>query len=325
MSSAFEIFIIANPVSGRGRGRRTGEELARRFEGAGHPVDLFWTSASGDARKRAAEVCASPGNPSRVIVACGGDGTIQEVAGAIAKAGEAGDRTGGDAKATLGLAPSGRCNDFARANGVTVDPSQIFDVIVNGETRALDLGRAGDRYFTSVATLGIDADITSFVDSELRLPIAGTPAYLYGAARILLRYKGRPLRLRGSFGDIEKPIFIASIANTSSYGGAVPIAPHADPEDGLLDLCIIDYMSRLRALPVVPRILRGSHLSHTHVSYHKSERIEVSCDKPVDIWADGELIGQAPTTFEVRRGAIQTRLPKRSKTSDTSRQQAKSL
>lgn len=313
MSSAFEIFIIANPVSGRGRGRRTGEELARRFTEAGHPVDMFWTTASGDARTRAAEVCASPGDPSRVIVACGGDGTIQEVAGAIASAGE-----GAEAKVTLGLAPSGRCNDFARANGVTIDPSRIFDVIANGETRALDLGKAGDRYFTSVATLGIDADITSFVDSELRLPIAGTPAYLYGAARILLRYKGRPLRLRGSFGEIDKPIFIASIANTSSYGGAVPIAPHADPEDGLLDLCIIDYMSRLRALPVIPRILRGTHLAHTHVSYHKSDRIEVSCDEPVDIWADGELIGQAPTTFEVRRGAIRARLPKRSKTRERS-------
>lgn len=321
------MLIIANPTAGRGRGARTSTEVAERLRANGIHAQVLHSTGPGEAARMAGE--AADGADSEIdsdhaaliakkgsagsrennqrptcIVACGGDGTVQEIAGALAARRE----TLGDRCPALGLAPAGRCNDFARALGVDRQPEAIVDVLSNGVARPIDLGRANGRYFCTVATLGADAEVSSFVD-RMSMPLRGTLAYIYGAVRVLLGYRGRPVRIEGDFGLFEGRIFIATSANTSSYGGAIPIVPGATPTDGKLDLCIIRSVSRPRAFAFLVSICRARHVGQPEVRIVDTKRIHIDSVETLEIWADGEPLTTTPATIEVVPKAIRVMLP----------------
>ncbi len=305
MAETRRILIVANPTSGRGRGRRTADAVASCLRRRGVEPAVHYTSGAGDAEGKSREAVLDEDTRPACIVACGGDGTVQEVANAIASM----RPSIGEACPVMGLAPAGRCNDFARALDIPDDPAGIADALVCGEARAIDLGRVNDRFFCTVATVGVDAAVSSYVDS-MRVPLTGTLAYLYGAMRVLSRYRPRRLRISGDFGVIDRPLFLASSANTSSYGGAIKIAPDARPTDGRLDLCVIDAVSRLRALTLVPTVLAGRHQGHPEVQFARVRQVHIESDETLELWADGERIGSTPADISVAPGAIRVMLPK---------------
>jgi len=290
--------IIANPTSGRGRGRRIAEDVASLLRSQGRHVELEYTARSGDAAFRARSSLQEQADWA-CVVACGGDGTVQEVAGSLAD-----HRASiGDNGPALGLAPAGRCNDFARALGITPESHAIVDVLTQGEPIAVDLGRVNGKYFCTVATVGIDAEVSDFVDS-MRMPLRGTAAYIYGAICVLATYQAPKLRMEGDFGVMERELLLASSANTSSYGGAIQIAPHAVPTDGQLDVCLVDPMPRLRALRLLPKLMSGRHVTRPEVHFHQIRRMTIAAERELDIWADGERLARTPATIEVVPGAV---------------------
>lgn len=303
MSDARTILIIANPASGRSKHRRMADIVATILKEKGIAANIVFTSHRGHAQQITEDACSQSTRPN-CVAACGGDGTVQEVARALAK----NKSTLGDNCPALGLIPSGRCNDFARALGITADPIRIADILACGNEKAVDLGKINDRYFCTVATVGIDAEITRYVD-RMRMPLTGTIAYLYGAMCVLARYKPRALQISGDFGRFDHPVFLASSANTSSYGGAIPIAPNADCTDGMLDLCVIDYMSKFQALKIIPKVIRGQHIGHPNVRFVRTSRVEVESPEPLELWADGELMGQTPAVIEVVPKAVRVVIP----------------
>ena len=236
------------------------------------------------------------------IVACGGDGTVQEVANALADAREH--------SPVMGIAPAGRCNDFARALGIPTGAEGIAEVLLSGLPRPIDLGMVNGRCFCTVAALGVDAEVTGFVDT-MRMPLRGTIAYLYGSLCVLARYQPCRVRIAGDFGVIDKPVFLASTANTSVYGGAIQIAPEASPTDGMLDLCVIDAVSRFRSLTLLPTVLMGRHGSCPEVQFIRTKRLTIEAEKPLELWADGERIARTPVTIQVVPGAVRIMLPRR--------------
>ncbi len=305
------VLIVANPTSGKGRGARTAEDVQALLQGRGIGSRIVYTKQAGDAERIAREVCQPPGtrrNNSEhadTIVACGGDGTIQQVAAVLAELRAAGDEN----IPSMGLAPAGRCNDFARVLGITRDPEAIAMILAEGVRTPIDLGRLNGHYFCTIATLGIDAEVSDFVD-KMRMPLRGTPAYLYGAIRMLFRYRAKTVRIEGDFGEINRAVFLASTANTSSYGGAIPIVPEAVPNDGLLDLCVIDRVSRIRAMLLIPVVLRGKHPGRRGVTIVRSKQFRIVSDRPLELWADGERIGETPVTIEAVPEAIDVLLAK---------------
>ena len=298
------MLLIANPTSGRGRGNRTADAVAGILRAHGIDVTVHRTTASGDAERLAHAAVADGAQRPKCIVACGGDGTIQEVASALAEAQSA----LGDACPALGLAPAGRCNDFARAFGIPTDPTTIADVLLNARAMPTDLGRVNGRYFCTVATAGVDADVSSFVDT-MRMPLRGTLAYLYGAIRVLIRHRPYEMKITGDFGVIERTLLLASSANTSSYGGAIRIAPNADLSDGQLDLCVVDRVGRLRAIALIPSLLAGRHGRCPAVHFLRTRRLTIESPQPLEIWADGERIARTPATIEVIPAAIRVLRP----------------
>ncbi len=276
------------------------QRLAEQMKNLRIPVAVHHTTGRGDAERAARDAASAAQDRPAVVVACGGDGTVQEVVnGLMAVA----------SPPCLGLAPAGRCNDFARALHVASDLDAITCTLLDGDATPVDLGRVNGRFFCTVATAGIDAEVTNFVDC-MRMPLRGTPAYLYGAVRVLMRYRPWSMRLTGDFGVIDRPLLLASSANTASYGGAIRIAPHAVPTDGWLDVCVVDPMSRLRILRLLPALLAGRHGDRSEVQFLRTTRLSLDTDELIDLWADGERIARTPALIEVVPHALLVLTPK---------------
>ena len=283
--------LIANPVSGRGQGRRKASKLERILSRSDVKVDLLWTTRSGEAEWLAAD---SVRKGIDGILVCGGDGTVHEAVNGLLSTTERSEQV------PLGIVPAGRCNDLAACLGLPSDPAQIAEVVNAGRVRQIDLGRVGGRYYTTVATLGFDSAVSEYVASG-RVPafLTGTAAYLYTALVQMLQYRDVPVRIRNDSLDFEGRVFLAATGNTSIYGGQMKIAPTAVVDDGMLDLCLVRSVSRLEVLKMVPRIFNGGHVHHPAVSLHRVRRLSIESREPLWLWADGERVAQTPATIEV--------------------------
>ncbi len=284
-----DLMVIANPVSGGGRGQKVGEAVVRELAERGVATDLVFTQGRGHggclASKGLAEGC-------RRFAICGGDGTVHEVVGALATS-----------DAALGIVPCGRGNDLARTFELPGDVKQAVDVLVTGVARRIDLGRIGDRYFGTVACVGFDAAVARTV-YESRAPFSGRAAYVWAAFKALMTYRSPRVRIEGDFGVFEGPILLVAIGNTGTYGGGMNILPRAVCDDGLLDLCIVREMPRRRVLRFFPRIFSGAHTGLPPVRIERSRCVRIETSEPLWVFADGEPICQTPATIEVAEGAL---------------------
>ena len=276
--------VIANPVSGGGRGRKVAETVVRKLRERGVDADLRLTEARGHAVRIASEALSEGCGR---IAACGGDGTIGEVAGALA-----------NTNAVLGLIPCGRGNDFARALGVRKKTDLVVETLASGVGRRVDLGRVGGRFFCGIACIGFDAEAGRLVYDH-QVPFTGTPAYLLAVLKTLRRYECPDVRIEGEAGVFEGPILLAAFGNTGFYGGGMRIVPRAVCDDGLLDACVVDPVSRLKLLRFFPRIFSGAHVRLPEVHTLRNPSVRVTSSRPLHILADGEPAGQTPVTIEI--------------------------
>lgn len=292
-----DYLIIANPTSGAHSAPLLATRVRELIAQAGKSVDLKVTTRRGDAEAFARQA-GSDGVGT--VVACGGDGTLQEAA-----TGLLGSNTG------FGVLPGGRCNDFAHALGLskTDAPEKLADILIRGKVQATDVGLASGKVFLTVATLGFDSEVSRFVETR-KLWLKGTPAYFYGVMRTLISFKAPRVRLTGDFGVHEGRVLLAATGNASCYGGAMHIAPGARVDDGIFQLCVVDEVPRFTVARILPRVLKGTHIEHPAVRLYNTRSVLVEAlDGPQFICADGETIGQTPMTFEVKPGALKIRVP----------------
>ncbi len=292
---------VVNPVAGRGHAGRLAQQLASKLKDSGATVSVSVTAARGDAERLARE--AAEAGATRVI-ACGGDGTIHEVVNGLMSV------PGGAGNTALGIVSSGRCNDLAYALDIPTDPSGVAEALLHGILRPIDLGRIGDRYFTTVATLGFDSEVSQYV-AEGRAPsfLRGAAAYVYATLVTLIRYRSPWVHLKGDFGEYEGSLLLAATGNTSRYGGRMKITPSAVIDDGLLDVCLVEAVSRREVVRMIPKVFSGKHLSHPAVSMKQTRRLEIESQEPLWLWADGEPIAQTAATIEVVHHALSVVMP----------------
>ncbi len=287
------ISLIVNPVGGRGRGKRYAQRLIQAMQAKGLEFEVLETRRRGDARALAQRAC---GHGADTIVIVGGDGSVHEVAQALA-----------GQSARLAVGPAGRCNDFARSLGPLPGPGTLASLLVDGPTRALDLvhaqGQGFDRYYCTVGAIGFDALVSRFVDN-LRGPLKGQPAYLYGVLRVLIGYKSPVVDLAWEGGQYRGPILLVAAANTRTYGNQIPIAPGARPDDGSLELCLVRPAGFWRVLTVLPQLLLGRHGRLPEVSFMASPWLRVESEDGLELWADGEPVAVAPLSLRVVPGGL---------------------
>ena len=291
------ILLVVNPVSGRGRALRAAERFLAAARAGGATVEEFRTAARGDATRRAAE---ARGGGIDVVVACGGDGTVNEVMNGL-------EGTG----IPVGILPTGTANVLARDLGLPFDPQGAARVAVRGRPRALDIGgarsSAGERRFLCCAGVGLDAAVVAAV-AEARRARLGFRGWVRPLRREIAAYDFPALRVTVD-GAPAGAATLAVICNTANYGGVFTLVPGADPGDGLLDACLIDARRRRSFFRYLWGAWRGSLPRQGDVATARGRAFRVEADRPVPVQVDGDPFGSTPLEVTLRPGAAQVLVP----------------
>lgn len=294
------ITIIINPLSGaRGRGdlgtRRAA--LAKRILDA-HQLDssrVFVSEYPGHAIVLAGEAVAAG---SSLVCAWGGDGTLNEVATALAHS-----------NVPLGVIPAGSGNGFARELGIPLDPQQALEVALHGRDRVIDAGELGGRLFFNIAGIGLDAHIAALFNT--RTPHRrGFWRYVLLGWRELMTY--RPARYRLDLDDerLEREAFMVVLANLRQYGNGACIAPQAEPDDGRLDLVVVEARSTMRAILLTPRLFARNLHRARGILTRCVTRTTISSTTPLLCHVDGETFEAGTQVMAtVRPQALRVRVP----------------
>ncbi|QWU16934.1 diacylglycerol kinase [Paenibacillus sophorae] len=279
--------LIYNPTSGREEMRRRLADILDRLDQGGIEATTHATTGEGDATAAAADAV---NRGYDLIIAAGGDGTLNEVVNGMAEKPNL---------PPLGVLPLGTTNDFARAMGIPKHWEESCDLIIQQQSRLIDLGKANDRYFINIAGGGTLTELTYEVPSRLKTMMGQLAYYLKGIEKmaslspteLVIRASGQEL--------IHDEFMLFLIANTNSVGGFEKLAPDARIDDGLFDVIALKKCNLAELIRLVTLALRGEHLQDKKVVYFRTNEMEVTSPGHVQLNLDGELGGTLPGHFRI--------------------------
>lgn len=263
-----------------------------------HTVDVFYTEKKDDAYKK----CLMLKDKDYDFLVCvGGDGTVNEViSGCVQK----------HLKIPLALLPGGTVNDFANHLHLPTKTNHFIKMIQNMKTMCVDIGKVNDQYFANVIAGGMFSDI-SFQVSKTEKGIFGPLAYYINGIRQLPTQLSTSLHLKVKTDteEFEEDAKLFMITNTSQVGGFKGITPHADVQDGVLDLVIIKQCSPTDMIALLKDYTFNHHEKNPYVHYIQSQKITISCDKDIIYDIDGEEGTTFPIEVSVIHNAIHIIVP----------------
>jgi YegS/Rv2252/BmrU family lipid kinase len=273
------VAIIINPISGGARpeaARRRAELALASVETHGDRGEVFVTERAGHARELAK---AAARRGVRLVLAWGGDGTINEVASALTF-----DET------PLGIIPAGSGNGLATELGVSRRPELAIADALRAEPRPMDVGELEGRFFVNVAGVGIDAYIAARFNKpgKHRRGLIGYAAATLGA---LATYSPRTYTIVGDEIRLETRAVLVTIANSAQFGNNARIAPQARVDDGLLDVVVVAEESRFTTIRSLPRLFNGTVARVPGCSMFRVRQGSIESDRPMTFHVDGEPVG----------------------------------
>ncbi len=290
--------IIYNPISGKGLMKKNLPYVLERLEKAGYEASAFMTTGKDTAKKEAFKAVE---NQYDLIIAAGGDGTIYEVVNGI---GEQVNRP------TLGIIPAGTTNDLTRALGIPRQIEKACDILCNGQTYPIDIGKVSDKYFINVAATGNLVEVTYEVPSRIKRIIGTTAYYLRGILKLPF-ISPKPIRIEYDDNVYEGNIFFVIICNTASVGGFDHIANNSKFDDGLFDILIFEMMSIKQMLKLGRQIVSHSNLEHAKVKYIQAKHVKIESSKSLKLNLDGEFGGMLPIELINLHHHLNILLPKK--------------
>lgn len=280
--------IIYNPTSGREIFKRHLPDVLVRLEKAGYETSCHATTGAGDATEAARKAVEREFD---LVVAAGGDGTINEVVNGIADQ---------DYRPKLAIIPVGTTNDFARAIGVPRSIEGACDIIANGEAVPIDIGSVTNegktRYFINIAGGGRLTELTYEVPSKLKTMIGQLAYYLKGI-EMLPSIKATEARIEYDGKVFEGEIMLFLLSLTNSVGGFEKLAPDSSLNDGMFDLIILKKTNLAEFIRLVTLAARGEHINDPHLIYTKANRVKVTSPNNMQLNLDGEFGGMLPGEF----------------------------
>ncbi len=327
------VCLIVNPSAGGGKAGRVLGDVLVALDGHGLQVRSELTRDLAHARELARKACLA----GETVVCLSGDGMVGAVADVLREF----------PGALLGVLPGGRGNDLARVLGIPADPVEACAIVAAGFSRKLDLGevdshmetshgahpdghtlkdagrqagrtggtgrrdrQAGGTAFVGIASVGFDSDANR-IANEAPAWLGGL-VYAYGALRALLFW--RPARFQI---ELEPPGELHSFtgysvgaANSKTYGGGMRAAPDALLDDGLLDVPVLENVSKLGFLTkILPKVFNGTHVREPSVKVFRAREIIISADRPFTMYADGDPIGELPLRVRAIGGAVRVLVP----------------
>ncbi len=297
-----ETLVIVNPASGGGKTGRRWPGLDARMRAEGGRFDVAFTREPGDA-ERLARAAAMGG--ARTVIVAGGDGTLNEVVNGLI----VGDAAVGDVG--VGILPVGTASDFARALVLPRDPlAAAIHLMRDARPHPLDIGRAAcvrggtpaTRYFANIAGLGFDGEVADRVNRSGKS--AGRMVYQTMLLRSLAAYRNKHVRLTVDGQALEGMMNSVVVANARYFGGGMFVAPNAQWDDGLFDVILLGDFGKLEVVANLPKLYRGTHLTHTKVTELRAREVKVEAQQRMFLQAEGELVGEAPATFTILPHAL---------------------
>jgi YegS/Rv2252/BmrU family lipid kinase len=293
--------VVINPIAGPGRGRSIGAcvDLAKAtFATQGGDADVRVTAGPDDAERFAREGVAAGAD---VVVAWGGDGTVNGAASGVA-----------NTRVPLAIVPGGSGNGLARDLSLPFDPAQALVVAATGKVRAIDAGDLNGSLFFNVAGIGLDARIAGRLATKGHR--RGLMGYVLATVAELRSYNPCAYSITNAVaadgaritGDIlEQPALFIALANSRQYGAGAQIAPQALLDDGAMEVVIVEPMSAFQIRRQLPAFFGGRLQEGPGIVMRSASEIELSCTEPIAFHVDGEPRTAAKSVrMTTRRGAV---------------------
>jgi len=288
LSDNQSIVVMANPAARNGRGAREAHTVSAALRGFGKEVrEIRGTSVEESLDLALAAV--SEGCDTLVVI--GGDGIVNVAVQAL---------VGTDT--ALGIVPTGTGNDAARGLGLPLgDVAEATTQILNGTRRSVDLARIDDRHYLTALAAGFDAAVAERANN-MSWP-KGQARYNLAILAELRAFKPRNYRLTIDGEVLEQPGMLVAVANGPSFGGGIRIAHHAQLDDGLLDVVVVDPVPKLELIKMTPKLRTGAISEHPAYKVHRASSVTIEAPDIVG-YADGERFGPLPLTVQCVPGAL---------------------
>ena len=280
--------LIVNPTAGAGRTAKKWPYIKQLLKKIGLKFEQDITEAPGHAIELAK---AAVGKGYKLVVSVGGDGTINEIVNGLYSTGMIKDME-------LGIIGTGTGSDYIRTIGISKYYQIACEHLLNPRKVSVDLGLVESlttsaptkRIFANFAGLGFDAEVVRATTKKFK-SLGGKPSYLMGLLSTFLTYKNREVHLTLDGQKEDRKVCTIVMSNGKYGGGSMLVAPEADPSDGVFDVVIIGDISKPDLLASLPRIYRGTHLTHPKVTLKRAKMVEIFPESRMSIQADGELLG----------------------------------
>ena len=284
--------LLVNPSSAGGKTLKLLPKVEQELDELRIPFRVERTRGLEDGVERALRAVEA----SEVPVVMSGDGLLGAVGGAMA-----------GSETPLGIVPGGRGNDLARALGVPDDPTGAVAVLAAGETRRIDVGEANGKRFLGIVSVGFDSECNRRAN-EVRI-LRSNLVYVYSLFRTLVGWKPARFTIRAGEERMRISGYSVSVANSSSFGGGMRIAPKAELDDGLFDIVTIGEVGRLRFVGNLPKVFKGTHVDEEEVRVFRAAQLELTASRPFPVYADGEHLTDLPASIRVLPRALSVLAP----------------
>jgi len=278
-----KVKVILNSGGGRLNSQGKIALIEKAMQTAGLPYHLEMTTIPFNGHELAYQA-AIEGWP--VVVAAGGDGTINGVLNGLMRA-----EHEHQVQTTLGIIPLGTANDLADMLGLPRDVLPACQRLITTKTRLIDVGVVNGYYFANNSAVGLEPVVT--IEHERMRHVGGEVRYLLAALKAIIGAKRWTMRLVWDTGMYEGPLTLVSVGNSPRTGGSFYMTPKAKLDDGLLDFVYAFGMSRLQMLKLLPQTFKGKHIHHPLVSYRQTTSLSITAWPATPIQADGEVIDTA--------------------------------
>jgi diacylglycerol kinase (ATP) len=292
MADAPDLVVVANPAAGHGKSGRLIGEVTTGLHALRIPHEIK-VSESGPDLQRLARDAAERG--ATIVAALGGDGTMSLAANGIAGTG-----------AALAALPAGTGDDFAKAIGAA-KLRQAIGLLANPKTVDLDVIEvttgAERRILVNIASAGFDSEVNETANGmTVRLGATGT--YLVALVRTLSRFSPAAFTIVVDDQRVQLDGMLVEIGNGRWTGGGMKVLPNAVMNDGVLDVCVVEALSKPAFLRAFPRVFAGTHVGHPKVRILSGTRVQLEANRRIQVYADGERVGPLPAIFQVLPAAL---------------------
>lgn len=280
------VHTILNPYANRWRAGKQLPTVERVFQDAGFTHTVTLTTQPRQATAAARQAVR---NGADVVVAAGGDGTVNEVLnGLMAECGDGPTRP-------LAILPAGTGNDLSDMAGIPRQIEQVAAMIAAGKTRQIDVGTIdsdehGRHYFDNNCAIAMEPLVT--LENIRMKRLSGTPRYVVALIKALFKLKAWQMEIAWDGGSFAGPTYLLSVCNGPRTGSTFMMSPAALLDDGLFDVVLIPEVPMGTVLRLLPRLFNGSHIGQPEVTYFRSAHIEIHSQPGTPIHADGEMLAE---------------------------------